>query len=66
MARKPLVWRCRCTREGVLRAVRVMGRAELEDVLRTDKRVEATCHFCNTQYVVEEDELREVLAEVPE
>lgn len=65
MARQPLVWRCRCSREGVLRAVQAMGRPELEDVLRTDKRVEATCHFCNTQYVVEEAELRELLAAVP-
>lgn len=61
LSTKELSWKCGCSRDRVLDAVRVMGRAELEDVLRTDKRVEATCHFCNTRYVVEELELQALM-----
>ena len=62
MSRYPLDFECGCSRERVKRALLAMGKAELEDVLATDKKAEATCQFCTTQYVITEDELRELLA----
>ena len=62
MSRYPLDFECGCSRERVKRALLAMGRAELEDVLATDKKAEATCQFCTTQYVITEAELRELLA----
>ena len=58
----PLSFRCTCSIDRVRRAVRVMGQGELEDILRTDRRAEATCQFCSTRYEVEEPELRQMLA----
>ena len=39
-----------------------MGRAELTDVLAGDRRAEVICEFCAQRYVVEEPELRSLLA----
>ena len=62
MSRYPLDFECGCSRERVKRALLAMGRAELEDVLATDKKAEATCQFCTTQYVISEEEIRELVA----
>ncbi|MBF5045049.1 Hsp33 family molecular chaperone HslO [Aggregicoccus sp. 17bor-14] len=61
MSRYPLDFECGCSRERVKRALLAMGRAELEDVLATDKKAEATCQFCTTQYVISEEEIRELV-----
>jgi molecular chaperone Hsp33 len=55
-------FRCRCSRERVDAAIVAMGRAEIEAVLSAERRAEATCEFCGAQYVVEEEELRALLA----
>ncbi len=55
-------FRCRCSRERVDTAILAMGRAEIEDVLASERRAEATCEFCSARYVVEEEELRALLA----
>jgi molecular chaperone Hsp33 len=62
MSRYSLDFECGCSRERVKRALLAMGRAELEDVLATDKKAEATCQFCTTQYVISEEEIRELVA----
>lgn len=64
MARYPLAFQCTCSRERVKNALLAMGRQELEDVLVKDGKAEATCHFCSTEYVIAEDELRSLLASV--
>lgn len=61
MLHQPLTLQCRCTREGVIDAARVMGKAEIEDILVKDGKLEATCHFCNTTYVVEAPELKALI-----
>lgn len=64
MLHQELGLRCRCTREGVVNAARLMGKSDLEDLLRTDGKLEATCHFCNTAYVIDAEELRALIAEL--
>ncbi len=62
MSRYPLGFTCSCSREGVKRALLAMGREELEDLLATEGKAEADCHFCTTHYEVSGDEIRELLA----
>jgi len=56
-------FRCRCNPDRVTAAVVAMGRAEIEGVLASERRVEAVCEFCASRYVVEEPELRALLTE---
>jgi molecular chaperone Hsp33 len=54
----PVAFACRCSRDRVEAAIVALGRAELDDVLATERRVEAVCEFCATRYVVDEAALR--------
>ena len=57
-----LRFQCRCNRERVEAAIVAMGRAALLDVLAHERRAEVVCEFCGARYVVEEAELRALLA----
>jgi molecular chaperone Hsp33 len=58
---RPLVLRCRCSRERVKNALRAMGRTELEDLLAKEGHADARCEFCTTEYVIAADEIRSLL-----
>jgi len=64
LAKRPLEFRCGCSRERVHRALLALGRAELEDLLATEGQAEATCEFCTTRYVIPADELRTLIGSV--
>jgi len=59
---RPLRFRCRCSHQRVTAAIVALGRAELLDVLVSERRAEVVCEFCGERYVVEEPELRALLA----
>ncbi len=52
---------CRCSREGVVRAISTLGPAEVADMIIRDHRADVTCDFCSESYAVEEPELRAIL-----
>jgi len=58
---RPARFRCRCSRERAVGATLAMGRAELLDVLARERRAELVCEFCSARYVLEEEELRELV-----
>lgn len=64
MARYPVQFKCRCSRERVLSALVTVGKPELEDMLATDKKASVTCEFCDETYNVSESELAELLRKV--
>lgn len=49
---------CGCSRERVEGALRVAGRAEIEEALAADERVEVVCEFCGRRYLFTPDEAR--------
>lgn len=57
----PLQFKCNCSKERVLRAIKGLGTAEIESMIEKDHGAEATCHFCNEVYRVTEDELKALL-----
>lgn len=52
---------CNCSKERVSKALISIGKEELIDILNTDKKATLNCHFCNTDYTFEEDELKEII-----
>jgi molecular chaperone Hsp33 len=52
---------CRCTFDRMLGALKMLGEAELLDMIDKDKGAEATCHFCNTIYHATEADLHQVV-----
>ncbi|MGB1236611.1 MAG: Hsp33 family molecular chaperone HslO [Pseudomonadales bacterium] len=43
-------FRCDCSRERSARALKLMGRDELDDIIHTQSVIEMGCQFCNTNY----------------
>lgn len=61
MDKMPTAFRCNCSRERVEKALISVGRSELENMISDGKPIEMNCHFCNTFYRYDIDELRELL-----
>lgn len=46
----PVRWHCPCTRKRVAEMLRMLGRAEVEDILSAQDKVEVACDFCGKPY----------------
>lgn len=52
---------CPCTYERMLGALKLLGEAELQDMIEKDDGAEATCHFCNQVYHTDADQLARLI-----
>jgi molecular chaperone Hsp33 len=41
---------CSCSRERTANALRIMGRAEIDEILAQEGRIDVTCEFCGEEY----------------
>jgi molecular chaperone Hsp33 len=55
---------CGCSFDRVLGALKLLGEAELRDMIEKDKGAEATCHFCNEVYKANIDQLEQLIDEL--
>ncbi len=51
-------WHCECSRERIASVLVSLGRDELEDLIRRDGGAQVHCHFCNTTYDFNAEELK--------
>lgn len=54
---------CNCSRQRVEGALLAVGKRELAKIIEEDKKASLHCHFCNTDYEFNEDELIKLLQE---
>ena len=59
-----LRFHCGCTFDRVLGALKILGEAELQDMIVKDKGAEATCHFCNAVYQADSQQLEQLIEEL--
>lgn len=59
---KKVVFSCHCSKERVKGALAILGKEEVQSILEENGEAEVTCHFCNEKYVVNREELQELLA----
>ncbi len=57
-------FKCRCSRERSIAALKLLGESELENMLIEDGKAELRCHFCNSLYLVEREELKQLIKEI--
>jgi molecular chaperone Hsp33 len=50
-------FRCQCTKQKMEQALRVMGKAEVQEILAEHPIVEVTCDFCNNAYAFSPQEV---------
>lgn len=55
---------CPCSPDRMLDALKILGEAELKDMIEKDKGAEATCHFCNQVYRITMDQLTQVVQDL--
>lgn len=64
LEKRPVEYRCYCSRERVTRALVSMGREELRALIEEQGAAELTCQFCDAIYRYSKDELEAVLAQM--
>ncbi|MBD1908455.1 Hsp33 family molecular chaperone HslO [Funiculus sociatus GB2-A5] len=55
---------CGCSMRRVLGALKMLGEAELQDMIEKDDGAEATCHFCGEVYQASSDELAALIEDL--
>ncbi|HEY9649253.1 MAG TPA: Hsp33 family molecular chaperone HslO [Coleofasciculaceae cyanobacterium] len=55
---------CGCSFNRVLGALKMLGEAELQDMIEKDEGAEATCHFCREVYQANADHLVELIKDL--
>lgn len=55
------IYTCDCNIEKMERALISIGKTELEDIIKKDKKAEIKCHFCNKKYNFDEQQLKGLL-----
>ncbi len=53
-----IVFKCRCSRERSLGAMKMLDKKELRDILEKDKKAELVCEFCKEKYIINFDEIK--------
>ena len=59
----PVQFKCQCSRDRIANALVSLGKAEIEDIIETEGKAEAQCHFCNETYQFSKEELEELSEE---
>ncbi len=60
IAEHELVYECDCSRDRIEGALVSLGKDELDDMIKEDGQAQIHCHFCNSNYNFDENELRQI------
>jgi molecular chaperone Hsp33 len=63
MDEMPVFWECDCSRERMEQALLALGKDELESLMNEDDSTEMHCHFCNTNYHFNKEDLLQLIQE---
>lgn len=56
----PVSFYCDCSKSRVEKVLISVGKKDLQEMISDGKPIEVNCHFCNTNYTFEVDELKEI------
>ena len=56
----PTRFYCNCSKERVEQAVASVGKKDIQEMINDGKPIEVKCHFCNTSYQFDTQELKEI------
>lgn len=59
--RRPLHWHCNCSAEKIEKVIASIGKKEIEEMIEEGQPVEVTCHFCNKNYSIEVEKLKDMV-----
>ena len=56
--KSPVAYLCNCDRERFLNGIKLLGKAEIQNMIDENKPITAECHFCDKTYEFSIDELK--------
>lgn len=59
--RQDVFFKCDCSKEKMEKALIAVGKEEIESMIEEEHGCEITCHFCNTKYRFDEEELKNII-----
>jgi len=66
LEKRPLAFRCTCSRERVKRAIVALGREEVADLAAKQEKADVLCEFCRERYEFSRDDVERILSEMGE
>lgn len=57
----PTKFECNCSDEKITKALISVGKKDIQEMIDDKEPIEVNCHFCNSHYTFEVDELKEIL-----
>lgn len=54
-------YQCNCSKERVAKAIMSIGKSDIQSMIDDGKPIEVNCHFCNTNYTFNIDELKAMI-----
>lgn len=57
----PAKFACNCSKERVEKALISIGKKDIQEMIDDGKEIEMHCHFCNTSYTFQVEELEDIL-----
>ena len=54
-------FKCRCSRDRSLSALKLLGKSELISILKEDGNAEMKCEFCKSTYNIDEEDLKSLI-----
>lgn len=52
-------FKCQCTADRLIRALRLLSQEEVDEILESEKKIEARCEFCGKTYSMSEEQVRD-------
>lgn len=62
-ASKEVRFKCQCSRQRSIAALKLLGEEELRSILKEDGKAELTCHFCNNVYQLNSKDIEGLITE---
>lgn len=59
-----LFFECDCSKDKMAEAIKTVGKKEIRSMIEEDHGCEILCHFCNTRYQFNEEELESIYEEI--
>jgi redox-regulated HSP33 family molecular chaperone len=62
--KRDLMFRCRCSKEKMLAALKTFDVNELREMQNAEREQQIVCHMCGDSYMVTPDDVRRIIAEI--
>ena len=63
LEKSDLEYYCNCNRDKIESVIISLGRKEIEDIIEEDQKAEVVCHFCNTKYQFDKENLQSLIVD---